>query len=61
MVASVWPPDTVKDVAESIGINQLDDDVAKVLALDIEYRIHEVIQVVLCKKVFHILRAMFKN
>lgn len=44
MVASVWPPDTVKDVAESIGISQLDDDVAKVLALDIEYRIHEVIQ-----------------
>ncbi|KTW29747.1 hypothetical protein T552_00954 [Pneumocystis carinii B80] len=44
MVTSVWPPDTVKDVAESIGINQLDDDVAKVLALDIEYRIHEVIQ-----------------
>lgn len=44
MVASVWPPDTVKDVAESIGINQLDDDVAKVLALDIEYRIHEIIQ-----------------
>ncbi|KTW32645.1 TATA-binding protein-associated factor TAF6 [Pneumocystis jirovecii RU7] len=44
MVASVWPPDTVKDVAESIGISQLDDSVAKVLALDIEYRIHEVIQ-----------------
>ncbi|KAG4301913.1 hypothetical protein PCANB_002047 [Pneumocystis canis] len=44
MVASVWSPDTVKDVAESIGISQLDDSVAKVLALDIEYRIHEVIQ-----------------
>ncbi|ODQ54094.1 transcription initiation factor TFIID subunit 6 [Saitoella complicata NRRL Y-17804] len=41
---TVWSPDTVKDVAESLGITNLNDDVAKALAMDVEYRIHEVVQ-----------------
>ncbi|ODQ68669.1 DUF1546-domain-containing protein [Nadsonia fulvescens var. elongata DSM 6958] len=42
---TLWSPyDTVRDVAENIGINNLPDEVSKTLAMDIEYRIHEVIE-----------------
>lgn len=42
---TLWSPsDTVKDVAETLGISNLPDDVAKTLAMDVEYRIHEVIE-----------------
>lgn len=36
--------DTVKDVAEAIGIPALSDDVSKAMAMDVEYRLHEVIE-----------------
>lgn len=41
---SLWSPhDTVKDAAESLGIN-IPDDAAKNLAMDVEYRIHEILE-----------------
>ncbi|ANB13085.1 Taf6p [Sugiyamaella lignohabitans] len=42
---TLWSPsDTVKDVAEILGIANLPDEVAKTLAMDIEYRIHEIVE-----------------
>lgn len=41
---TLWSPhDTVKDAAEFLGIN-LPDDAAKNLAMDVEYRIHEILE-----------------
>ncbi|CAI5758157.1 unnamed protein product [Candida verbasci] len=41
---SLWSPyDTVKDAADSLGIN-LPDEAAKNLAMDVEYRIHEILE-----------------
>lgn len=34
----------MKDAAEALGISNLPDEVAKTLAMDIEYRIHEVVE-----------------
>ncbi|WFD04915.1 histone H4-like TAF Taf6, SAGA complex subunit [Malassezia vespertilionis] len=39
---SVYPKDSVKDVAESLGITNIRDNVAVALATDIEYRIRDV-------------------
>jgi len=41
---SLWNSDTIKDVSESVGIASLSDEVAKNLAMDVEYRIHQVLQ-----------------
>ncbi|CUM65168.1 uncharacterized protein PRCAT00002796001 [Priceomyces carsonii] len=42
---SLWSPhDTVKDAAESLGVN-LPEEAAKNLAMDVEYRIHEILEV----------------
>ncbi|KAK3809537.1 MAG: transcription initiation factor TFIID subunit 6 [Benniella sp.] len=41
---STFPASTIKDIAESVGIPNLKDDVASSLAQDVEYRIHEVVQ-----------------
>jgi transcription initiation factor TFIID subunit 6 len=42
---TLWSPsDTVKDVAEVLGIAILPDEVSKTLAMDIEYRIHEIVE-----------------
>ncbi|KAK9248150.1 hypothetical protein V1506DRAFT_530028 [Lipomyces tetrasporus] len=42
---TLWSPaDTVRDVAEGLGIVNLPEDVAKALAMDIEYRINEVLE-----------------
>ena len=43
-IGTVWSTDTVTDVAESIGIGGLNEEVAQILASDVEYRLHEVIQ-----------------
>lgn len=41
---TLWSPhDTVKDAAESLGIN-VPEDAAKNLAMDVEYRIHEILE-----------------
>ncbi|OUM53039.1 hypothetical protein BVG19_g2283 [[Candida] boidinii] len=42
---TLWSPaDTVKDAAESLGILSLTEDVSKNLAMDVEYRIHEILE-----------------
>ncbi|EPQ26001.1 uncharacterized protein PFL1_06455 [Pseudozyma flocculosa PF-1] len=41
---SVYPTDTVRDVAESLGIANFKDNVAAALAADVEYRIREIVQ-----------------
>lgn len=41
---SVWNPENIKDVAESVGINALNDDVVDNLARDVEYRISQVLE-----------------
>ncbi|CAG8507264.1 4231_t:CDS:2 [Racocetra fulgida] len=40
----IFPKDTIKNTADSIGITNLKDNAAAALALDAEYRIHEIIQ-----------------
>ncbi|SCV69058.1 BQ2448_2078 [Microbotryum intermedium] len=44
VAAGVWKKDSVKDVAESIGIANLPDEVASALAGDVEYRLWEIIE-----------------
>ncbi|KAG6371024.1 TATA box binding protein associated factor-domain-containing protein [Boletus reticuloceps] len=44
MGVGVYKADSVKDVAESLGIANLPDAVASALASDAEYRIHQVIE-----------------
>ncbi|SCZ97736.1 BZ3500_MvSof-1268-A1-R1_Chr4-3g07417 [Microbotryum saponariae] len=44
VAAGVWKKDSVKDVAESIGIANLPDEVASALAGDVEYRLWEMIE-----------------
>ena len=41
---SVWNPDNIKDVAESVGINSLNDEVLQGLSSDIEYRLCQVLE-----------------
>lgn len=41
---SVYPKDTIKDVAESLGIMNLRDNIAMALATDVEYRIRDIVQ-----------------
>ena len=44
MANPLFPSDTIKDVADSLGITTLSADAAKQLAMDVEYRIQEVVQ-----------------
>merc|ERR1712093_69435 len=44
MATIAWPRGSVKDVAESIGIPNLSDEVATALAADVEYRLREVME-----------------
>jgi len=41
---SVWNPDNIKDVAESVGISSLSEEVLQGLSLDIEYRLAQVLE-----------------
>ncbi|CCF55885.1 hypothetical protein KAFR_0A04500 [Kazachstania africana CBS 2517] len=42
---TIWSPqDTVKDVAESLGLDNINEDVLKALAMDVEYRILEIVE-----------------
>merc|ERR1712000_569675 len=41
---TLWGQDTVKDVAESVGIINLNKDVNQALCRDVEYRISQVLQ-----------------
>lgn len=44
MTTPVWNPDNITDVAESVGIGQLDNEVVIQLAQDVEYRISQVLE-----------------
>lgn len=44
VVGGVYRVDSVKDVADSLGITNLPDSVAAALASDVEYRLHQVIE-----------------
>ena len=41
---SVWNPENVRDVAESVGMMALSDDVAQNLARDVEFRLSQVLE-----------------
>lgn len=41
---NVYNQDAIKDVADALGISNLNDEVAKTLAQDVEYRIHAIVQ-----------------
>lgn len=41
---SVWNPDNIRDIAESVGIASLNDEVLSKLSLDIEYRLSQVLE-----------------
>lgn len=41
---SLWNPDNIRDVAESVGISSLNDDVVENLSRDVEYRISQVLE-----------------
>lgn len=42
---TLWSPsDTILDAAEFLGVSNLPDEVAKSLAMEVEYRIHEVVE-----------------
>ncbi|KAI9847899.1 MAG: hypothetical protein M1837_001416 [Sclerophora amabilis] len=41
---SIWNPDNIKDVAESLGVSSLNDDVVQNLARDVEYRVSQVLE-----------------
>ncbi|CEL62562.1 Transcription initiation factor TFIID subunit 6 OS=Schizosaccharomyces pombe (strain 972 / ATCC 24843) GN=taf6 PE=1 SV=1 [Rhizoctonia solani AG-1 IB] len=44
IVGGLYRADSVKDVADSLGITNLPDNVAAALASDVEYRLHQVIE-----------------
>ena len=41
---SVWNPDNIRDVAESVGISNLSDEVINGLSSDVEYRTSQVLE-----------------
>lgn len=41
---SVWNPDNIRDVADSLGITSLSEDVLQGLSSDIEYRLAQVLE-----------------
>lgn len=42
-MSGIYHADSIKDVAESLGISNLPDGVAAMLANDVEYRLHQII------------------
>ena len=41
---SVWNPDNIRDVAESVGIASLNDEVLSALSSDVEFRLSQVLE-----------------
>lgn len=41
---SVWNPDNIRDVAESVGIPSLGDEVLSALSSDVEFRLSQVLE-----------------
>jgi transcription initiation factor TFIID subunit 6 len=44
MSKAAWNPDNIKDVAESVGITSLNDEVLHRMSQDVEYRIAQVLE-----------------
>lgn len=42
-MASVWNPENIKDVAESVGIHNLSDETVQALSSDVEFRMSQVL------------------
>jgi transcription initiation factor TFIID subunit 6 len=42
-MASVWNPENIKDVAESVGIHTLSDETVQALSSDVEFRMSQVL------------------
>ncbi|KZV71978.1 TAF-domain-containing protein [Peniophora sp. CONT] len=42
--SGLYKPETVKDIAESLGLSSIPETVAAALASDVEYRIHQVVE-----------------
>lgn len=43
-MAGIYHADTIRDVADALGIASLPDGVASMLASDVEYRLHQIIE-----------------
>lgn len=43
-MASLWNPDNIRDVAESVGISSLDKDVVDNLGRDVDYRVSQLLE-----------------
>ncbi len=41
---SIWNPDNIRDVAESVGVTSLQKDVVENLSRDVEFRIGQVLE-----------------
>ena len=41
---SVWNPENIKDIAESVGIASLNEDLVQTLARDVEYRLSQILE-----------------
>lgn len=55
-IGSQISAETIKVIAESVGINGIPDDAAGVLAEDSSYRLKQIVQVCLpCRSVYHAL------
>ncbi|PSN74485.1 TAF-domain-containing protein [Corynespora cassiicola Philippines] len=59
-MSSVWNPDNVRDVAESVGITSLADNVVEELARDVDYRLAQVLEEAL-KFMRHSKRTMLNT
>ncbi len=44
MTSGIYHADTIRDVADSLGISNLPDSVATMLANDVEYRLNQIIE-----------------
>jgi len=49
---SVLPKESVKILAETVGIANLNDEVSAALAADVEYRLREIAQVTMSHSLF---------
>lgn len=58
MSLTVWNIESIKDVAEMLGIGNLADEPAAAIAMDLEYRIHQVVQVGFVKVDYEILLSL---
>lgn len=49
---SIVPKETIEVIAQGIGISNLSPDVLPALAADVEYRVREIMQVIISNSIF---------